>query len=447
MRRTRKKAVRDLFESIRKAHKIIKKMSNAAEPQNKEVFVLCQKCAMQIGSEIEYWEGNETVSVRRLEEYCEEVYRCVQNSPLSGRQVCEILEKSITRAFECFEEEIPDDKLEVVFFPYNASMWDSLASIWKAASEDEDCDAYVVPIPYFEKNPDGSFGNMHYEGDLFPMDVPITDWNEYDHTKRFPDLIFIHNPYDEHNFVTSIHPAYYSRILKEYTGLLVYVPYFLFVNDAVGVSTLLTSAVLYADYVIVQSKESCKKCIQFYDQYLEENGCGNLLKPGKEKFLPLGSPIFDALRKPFKTDQIPEEWRQIIQQKGSSPKIVMYNTHISDVMGPNAEKFFLKIRSVLKKFEFQTNIVLLWRPHPLTWQTIRSMNPSAAEEYEKIVNDYCDKRWGIYDDTPDVNRSIAISDAYYGDWSSLVTMFREAGKPVLIQNLDLADEKEFNDTL
>jgi len=36
------------------------------------------------------------------------------------------------------------------------------------------------------------------------------------------------------------------------------------------------------------------------------------------------------------------------------------------------------------------------------------MNPSAAEEYEKIVNDYCDKRWGIYDDTPDVNRSIAI---------------------------------------
>ena len=174
MRRTRKKAVRDLFESIRKAHRIIKKMSNAAEPQNKEVFVLCQKCAMQIGSEIEYWEGNETVSVRRLEEYCEEVYRCAQNSPLSGRQICETLEKSITRAFECFEEEIPDDRLEVVFFPYNASMWDSLASIWKAASEDEDCDAYVVPIPYFEKKPDGSFGKMHYEGNLLQAGMNMT---------------------------------------------------------------------------------------------------------------------------------------------------------------------------------------------------------------------------------------------------------------------------------
>lgn len=43
-------------------------------------------------------------------------------------------------------------------------MWDSLESVWKKAAADERCEAYVVPIPYFDKNPDGSLGQMHYDG-------------------------------------------------------------------------------------------------------------------------------------------------------------------------------------------------------------------------------------------------------------------------------------------
>ena len=48
-------------------------------------------------------------------------------------------------------------KKEMVFLPYKASMWDSLESIWRAAYEDrEHCNAYVIPIPYADRNPDGS---------------------------------------------------------------------------------------------------------------------------------------------------------------------------------------------------------------------------------------------------------------------------------------------------
>ena len=46
----------------------------------------------------------------------------------------------------------------------------------------------------------------------------------------------------------------------------------------------------------------------------------------------------------------------------------------------------------------------------------------------------CQKR-GIYDDTADVDRAIACCDGYYGDWSSLVGLCREAGKPVMIQRV------------
>ncbi len=427
-----------LFRSIRKAHEILKKFDSKNDPQVQEVLALCQNCAMQIGNEVEYWEGEGTKTVRMLEDYCEEVYQCTQKSGSEyGLQISCVLSQKIQAVQNCFEQEIPEDKLEAVFFPYLASMWDSLASVWQAANEDEMCNAYVVPIPYFEKNPDGSFGEMHYEGGAFPKKVPTVHWEEYDIAKRYPDIVFIHNPYDENNFVTSVHPSYYSSVLKKFSDLLVYIPYYLFVNNAVSPHMLLTSAVLHADYVITQSVESGKKCIQIYDDFLAENGCKGLLKTGKQKFLPLGSPILDALQKPADEVPLPKEWQSIIRQKGNNPKIVMYNTHISDVMGPNAERFFCKLRSVLAKFRGQDRIVLLWRPHPLTWQTIRSMNPGAAKTYQEIVDGYRKEGWGIYDDTPDLNRSVALCDAYYGDWSSLITMFQEAGKPVLMQNLDI----------
>jgi hypothetical protein len=59
-------------------------------------------------------------------------------------------------------------KLETVFLPYKASMWDSLESVWRKADADPSCDAYVIPIPYFDRNPDGSAKEEHYEGnDVF----------------------------------------------------------------------------------------------------------------------------------------------------------------------------------------------------------------------------------------------------------------------------------------
>ena len=46
---------------------------------------------------------------------------------------------------------------------------------------------------------------------------------------------------------------------------------------------------------------------------------------------------------------------------------------------------------------------------------------------------------GIYDDTPDMDRAIALCDAYYGDHSSLVRLCREAGKPVMIQDVGILE--------
>jgi len=49
---------------------------------------------------------------------------------------------------------------------------------------------YVIPIPYYDRNSDGSLAEMHYEGDMFPQEVPITHYLTYDISKNKPDVIY-----------------------------------------------------------------------------------------------------------------------------------------------------------------------------------------------------------------------------------------------------------------
>jgi hypothetical protein len=47
---------------------------------------------------------------------------------------------------------------------------------------------------------------------------------------------------------------------------------------------------------------------------------------------------------------------------------------------------------------------------------------------------------GVYDDTADLHRAIAWSDAYYGDGSSVLRMYVATGKPVLRQNIGVTHD-------
>ena len=79
-------------------------------------------------------------------------------------------------------------------------------------------------------------------------------------------------------------------------------------------------------------------------------------------------------------------------------------------------------------------MALLWRPHPLIQATIESMRPQLWEEYRELRDRYVEEGWGIYDDSVDLDRAVVLSDAYYGDASSVVGLCQTAGIPVMIQN-------------
>ena len=96
------------------------------------------------------------------------------------------------------------------------------------------------------------------------------------------------------------------------------------------------------------------------------------------------------------------------------------------------------MEDVIKLFyKNRDEIALLWRPHPLLKSTIESMTPQLLESYVQLENKFREEGWGIYDDSSDLNRAIALSDAYYGDRSSVVQLCQKAGKPVMIQNSEV----------
>lgn len=76
MRRSRKKEVIRIFAALHKAHKILNQIGTSNVSEAKDVFTTCQNGAIQIGNEIEHWEGEGTQTVRLLEDYCETVYQC-----------------------------------------------------------------------------------------------------------------------------------------------------------------------------------------------------------------------------------------------------------------------------------------------------------------------------------------------------------------------------------
>ena len=171
----------------------------------------------------------------------------------------------------------------------------------------------------------------------------------------------------------------------------------------------------------------------------EEAGRRAVRKYWEKKIDGSGSPKVDKVLNTKKEElEIPEEWLRIMRTTtGNQKKIILYNTSVSALLTHGA-KAIEKMQRVFQLFQnYSDHVALLWRPHPLIRATIESMRPQLWNSYRTICEKYLEDGWGIYDDTADLDRAIVLSDGYYGDPSSLVTLCRSIGMPVMIQNMDL----------
>lgn len=451
MERYKKKDMLQTVDMLIRANDAVTRTAASNQQGAREALVQCQESAIVLGTYIDTLGEEYAPLVGMLEDYCENIYQMSEN--LTDENLCRKLSKKIqkqlTNLHNGIKYDMPEDRREIVFLPYKASMWDSLESVWKAADADENADAYVIPIPYFDKNPDGSFREEHYEGNLYPEYVPITRYDAYDLETRRPDVIYIHNPYDECNHVTSVHPYFYSKNLRNFTDKLVYIPYFILEeiepDDQEAVDGMnhfcFMPGTIYADQVVVQSEKMRQIYINEYIKASKEMGLSGEHVERKfleKKFLGIGSPKLDMVSNTSKENlEIPAEWLKVIEKPdGSWKKIIFYNTGVSALL-QHEEKMLRKMKSVFELFQKNCDeVALLWRPHPLIQATIESMRPGLWKEYKELVTKYQEEGWGIYDDSADMDRAVVISDAYYGDKSSVVHLYSKIKKPAMVQDVE-----------
>ncbi len=417
MRKAQKRQIDELVKQLEQAHDQIKEYVDENSNQSAmELLRDCQNAGISIGTLIESTEGEGHQTVSVLEEYCELAYQLHENlaegKETNANKVHKILRQKLIKVSNSIKHDIPLRK-EAVFLPYKASMWDSLESVWQAADADPNCDTYVIPIPYYDRNPDGSFGQMHCEADQYPDYVPVTKYDEFDFGIHHPDMIFIHNPYDNMNLVTSIHPFFYSDKMKKVTDCLVYIPYFV-TSGGVSESKAMCPAYMNADYIVIQSEEYRK----YFDTRIDD-----------KKFLVFGSPKFDSVIN--KCKNLPEpsrEWKESMAGK----KIYFYNTSIAGMLA-NTDIFLKKMRYIFDVFKQRKDACLLWRPHPLLGATFDAMRKQYKPQFEALRKEFEEEQIGIFDNTVDIEHTIALSDAYIGDaGSSVIALFGITGKPLFI---------------
>ena len=439
MRRYQQREILGLVDTIYEANNELRKFMSRNEVANiVQLLMDMKEFVMGIIDFVGLVEEYEVNTIKYLKDYygmLSEIVIHIENKI----SYMDIYKSSLRKIDEIKNSALADiviDKIEVVFLPYKASMWDSMESIWEEAKLDPSCEIYVVPIPYYEMIQGKASGALQCERGLYPEYVSTTDWREYDIEKRHPDIIYIHNPYDEINLITQVHPAFFSKRIRAYTDLLVYVPYFVSVGD-VAKHLCVTPGTLYADVVMVQSEQIRKTYITEFQEFEKKNNCVGKFGDVNLKFIALGSPKFDkVLMMKNRNVVIPTEWnKHIVSKNGTRKKVILYNTSISTVL-EESEKLVRKIKQVIKCFSGHNDVILLWRPHPLNALACAAMRPNILAEYLALVEEFKNSGNGIYDDTADVHNSIAISDAYFGDGGSLLALYQCTGKPIMVQNID-----------
>lgn len=402
MRKQVKKKIQDLLETMEELHGLL---PNSEENTQKE-YLLFAKQGMEMILNTVNKEKGEQKEIQDLGEKYQielEEYSGTKEADSSCESLNSLV-KQLKNAVNAIET-----SYHVAFFPYNASMWDALETVYFQALVDPSCEVAVVPIPYYKWNESGEKVYC-YEGDKLPLYVEVTPYHQYDLATVQPDIAYIHNPFDQYNSATQVDEAYFSMNLKKYVENLVYVPYYI-ADETVLIEHLSgASAHDQADYFIVQSEVLKEKW--------EKKGV-------KAELLALGSPKLDRIFLASQVEaQVPPEWKE----KAKGKKVVMLNTTLHSVLTWE-DLVFQKLYALFRHLQ-ELDVVILWRPHPLLKATMESMRPELLSFWDRIQDYFLKNDLGIYDESSDITPVVAFCDAYMGcSSSSVVNLFRSVKKP------------------
>lgn len=205
-----------------------------------DILAGLQNFSIDFGTWIEgaKWEGH--ICVKELEVLCEYIFAlysklqagfgegCLPNDELWNTQTQNLIEvflEQVKKAYDSIHVNLIE-KEEIVFLIHNNQSWNSLKKLYNEEMKKSLADVFILPIPYYYKDFDGSLINEKKESLGIDYGEAMVAGEDFDLQFHQPAKIYFANPYDQWNFATSVNPIYYSNRLRAASDRLIYVqPY------------------------------------------------------------------------------------------------------------------------------------------------------------------------------------------------------------------------------
>ncbi len=352
----------------------------------------------------------------------------------------------------------------VVFLVDRAVNWKALHTLWEEEKNKENTQVYVIAVPYFLCEYNGQFDTEHMiiETEGYPGGVKLTPFDAYDFDEKRSARMYYLNPYDEYSYAMSVHPFFYAKNIVLYTDELIFVTPFMLREISPGDARsrftlgmfLKNPGLVYADRILAQSEGMRNVYIELLKQ-MDTDGVINWEKKVESTALPIqkwkekkrilirregsqGLYLRDTSVESVAPEvyddivSVPEEWFDKIYDKTGKKRAVILVYFSASVVFEYGDRIIEKAHRIARVIEANDkDTVILWEEDPNMQAALQEHKPTVWSAYQDFINEIKAKGSGIWDDSGDENRAAVISDAFYGDGSTLMTKCRVAKKPVI----------------
>lgn len=394
-----------------------------------------QNNIVSFGTLTESIKGEDCNTVKFLEQYLEVIYKVAKYvQKFDGNKYAEC-DEEVKDTFASISESIDSEivnRRSVLFLPVKAKYFSSMRTAYEMEAANPNTDVYVMPLPYYYKEYDGSFKDeMHIDTEEFiKANIPVTDYSRFDLSLLCPEKIYINSAYDEYNMAVSVDTRFYARNVKKYTEKLIYIPYFKLMEfDRANYPCwynmqyyCTVPGVVMADKVYVQSENTRKAYIDKLNEWV-----------GDEKYTDIWEQKIDVYN-----ESCEEHSEDELRDEGSKKTIVWFVSAGS--LAEFGDKYIEKAYRNLDVFALSKDkLKVLLNSEPFLDEMIKNYSDELYKKWTGFIDEF--NRSGIGEVVSQVEdqsvESLLKANAYYGDPSYICKDFILMKKPVMLQNVEV----------
>lgn len=403
-----------------------------------------QNNIVSFGTLTESIKGEDCKTVKLLEQYLEVIYKVAKyvqkfdegiSYEASAESKYAECDEGVKDTFASISEAIDSEivnRRSVLFLPVKAKHFSSMRMAYEMEAATPDTDVYVMPLPYYYKEYDGSFKDeMHIDTEEFiKANIPVTDYSRFDLSLLCPEKIYINSAYDEYNMAVSVDTRFYARNVKKYTEKLIYIPYFKLMEfDRANYPCwynmqyyCTVPGVVMADKVYVQSENTRKVYIDKLNEWA-----------GDEKYTDIWEQKIDVY-----DESCEEHSEDELRDAGSIKTIVWFVSAGS--LAEFGDKYIEKAYRNLDVFALSKDkLKVLLISEPFLDEMIKNHSDELYKKWTGFIDEF--NRSGIGEVVSQVEeKSVDVllkATAYYGDPSYICKDFILMKKPVMLQNVEV----------